>query len=60
MNRSKEAAFYTGKIESARYFFKNVIPEVDSTVKAKKSEDLSIMNIPEEGFAYRGGFGSCS
>jgi hypothetical protein len=48
---NKDAAFYKGKIASAKYFIKNVLPEVDAAVKAIKSEDLSVMEIPEEGFA---------
>jgi alkylation response protein AidB-like acyl-CoA dehydrogenase len=45
------AAFYKGKLASAKYFIKNVLPEVDGAVKAIKSEDLSVMDIPDEGFA---------
>ena len=48
---NKDAAFYTGKVASAKYFIKNVLPEVDAAVKAIKSEDLSIMEIPEGSFA---------
>jgi len=48
---NKDAAFYSGKLASTRYFIKNVLPEVDAAVKAIKSEDLSIMDIPDEGFA---------
>ncbi len=45
-----EAAFYIGKIEAARYFIKHVLPEVDATVKSIRSEDLSMLAIPEESF----------
>ena len=48
---NKDAAFYDGKIKSAKYFIMNVLPEIDATVKAIKSEDLSIMEIAEESFA---------
>ncbi len=48
---NKDASFYDGKIKSARYFIKNVLPEIEGTVKAIKSEDLSIMEIAEESFA---------
>jgi hypothetical protein len=47
----KDAAFYAGKLASAKYFIKNVLPEVDAAVKAIKSEDMSIMEISEESFA---------
>jgi len=46
-----EAAFYIGKVEEAKYFINHVLPEVDATVKAIKSEDLSMLDIPEESFA---------
>ena len=51
IKENKDAAFYDGKVKSAKYFIKNVLPEVDSTVKAIKSEDLSIMEIADESFA---------
>lgn len=51
IKENKDAAFYDGKIKSAKYFIKNVLPEIDATVKAIKSEDLSIMEIAEESFA---------
>jgi hypothetical protein len=48
---SRDAAFYLGKIASAQYFIRNVLPEVDAAVKAMKSEDMSVVEIPEESFA---------
>ncbi len=48
---SKDAAFYSGKIYSARYFVKNVLPEIDAAVVAIKNEDMSILEIAEESFA---------
>jgi len=48
---NKEAAFYSGKVLGAKYFIKNVLPEVDGAVKAIKSEDVSVMEIAEESFA---------
>jgi hypothetical protein len=50
LKENKDAAFYDGKVKSAKYFIKNVLPEIDGTVKAIKSKDLSIMEIAEEGF----------
>ena len=47
----RDAAFYDGKILSARYFIKNVLPEAEAAAKAVRSEDLSIMNIADESFA---------
>jgi hypothetical protein len=51
VKENKEAAFYDGKIKGARYFIKNVLPEIEGTIKAIKSEDLSIMEIAAESFA---------
>jgi len=47
----REAAFYAGKIAGAAYFIKNVLPEIEGTVKAIRQEDLSILEIAEESFA---------
>ncbi len=48
---STDTAFYIGKVAAARYFIKHVLPEVDAAVNAFKSEDLSMIDIPEESFA---------
>jgi hypothetical protein len=48
---NKDAAFYSGKIYSARFFAKNVLPEVNAIADAIKTEDMSILDIPEESFA---------
>lgn len=48
---SSDAAFYKGKVAGARFFIKNVLPEIDGAVRAIKSEDLSVMEIPDGGFA---------
>jgi hypothetical protein len=46
-----DKAFYEGKLATARYFIKHVLPEVDAAAKAIKSGDLSMMEIADEGFA---------
>jgi alkylation response protein AidB-like acyl-CoA dehydrogenase len=46
-----DVAFYTGKLDDARFFIRHVLPEVGAAVKAIKSEDLSMIDIPEESFA---------
>ncbi len=46
-----DAAFYIGKVAAARYFISHVLPEVDAAVKAIKSGDLSMIEIPDESFA---------
>jgi len=51
IKESKDAAFYAGKVFSARYFIKNILPEARAAAKAIQSKDMSVMEIPEEGFA---------
>ncbi len=51
IKNNKDAAFYSGKVYSARFFAKNVLPEVDAAVVAIKNEDMSILEIAEESFA---------
>ena len=46
-----DKAFYEGKVATARYFIKHVLPEADAAAKAIKSEDLSMMEIADEAFA---------
>jgi len=48
---SADTAFYIGKVAAARYFIKHVLPEIDAVVKAVRSEDLSMIDIPDESFA---------
>jgi len=50
LGKSREAAFYDAKVNSARFFIKNVLPQVDSVAAAIKNEDLSLMMIHENGF----------
>ncbi len=51
IKENKDAAFYDGKLKTAKYFIKNVLPEICGTVKAFKSEDISIMDIADESFS---------
>lgn len=50
MNAARPARGLQGPA-SARYFIKNVLPEVDAAVKAIKSADLSMPEMPAESFA---------
>ncbi len=50
LSRNRQAAFYDGKRHSARFFIKNVLPQIDGLAAAIKSEDLSSMMIHEDGF----------
>lgn len=47
---NSEAAFYDGKVHSARYFFNHVLPAAEAIAQAIKNEALSIMAIRDEGF----------
>ena len=50
LSKNKEAAFYDGKLLSARFFIKNVLPQVDGVAAAIKNEDLSLMAIDNNSF----------
>jgi len=50
ISENSEAAFLEGKIISARYFIKNVLPAADSLARGIKSGDLSVMDICDESF----------
>ncbi len=50
LGQNKEAAFYDGKLQSARYFIKNVLPQADGLATAIMNEDLSIMAVHDDGF----------
>ena len=50
LSQNAQAAFYDGKVQSARYFIKNVLPQVDGIAAAIKNEDLSLMAIHDNGF----------
>ena len=49
--QDKEAAFYMGKLQGARFYIKNILPETVSLEKIITNDDLSIMEIPDESFA---------
>jgi alkylation response protein AidB-like acyl-CoA dehydrogenase len=49
-SRDEDTAFYDGKLHSARYFIKNVLPQADALAAAIRSEDLSVLHIHEASF----------
>jgi hypothetical protein len=51
IQNNRDAAFYSGKVAGARFFIKNILPEVDAAAKAIKSEDLSMVEIATDSFA---------
>jgi alkylation response protein AidB-like acyl-CoA dehydrogenase len=51
MKENSEAAFYNGKVMSARYYLKHVLPQAEAIAKAIKTEDLTSVEISPECFA---------
>jgi alkylation response protein AidB-like acyl-CoA dehydrogenase len=47
---SADGIFYRGKIETARFFCRNILTNVFSRHMALKQEDTSALDIPEEAF----------
>lgn len=50
VKENTEAAFYRGKLLTARYYIKHVLPQVYATQTAIKSEDLSMLDMADESF----------
>jgi hypothetical protein len=48
--RDKDKAFYEGKVASAQFFARNVLPKVAAERVLAESVDLSVMELPEESF----------
>jgi len=51
LRENRDAAFYQGKILSAKFYLRNVLPQVDGYAGAIKSGDLSVVKILDESFA---------
>ena len=49
---SADEAFYKGKIESAKYFCRNILVNIFARHKALTLEDTSALDIPEEAFRF--------
>lgn len=45
-----DVAFYTGKIASARFFARNVLPGLTLVRKLIENSDLELMDLPDEAF----------
>ncbi|HUM12373.1 MAG TPA: acyl-CoA dehydrogenase [Myxococcaceae bacterium] len=43
----QEKAFYTGKIQSALWFARNVLPQVEASARSLATEDASPLDIPD-------------
>ncbi len=48
--KASDKAFYTGKIASARWWCKNVLPGVTLTRKLVQGSDLALMDLAEDAF----------
>src|SRR5690606_39985348 len=46
----KDKPFYQGKLAAARFFAKNVLPELKSRRKIIEAADLSLMEVDESSF----------
>ena len=46
----KDKDFYTGKVASAKYFVRTVLPHLRSELKIIESEDGAIMDLPESAY----------
>jgi alkylation response protein AidB-like acyl-CoA dehydrogenase len=47
----RDVAFYEGKLSGARYYIRNVLPDIDGLARAIKSGDLSIVEMADDSFA---------
>lgn len=45
-------AFYKGKVEAARYYVRNIVPEILVTAKIVADADTSVLDVPEEAFNF--------
>jgi len=44
--------FYKGKVEAARYYVRNVVPEIMTTARIMADGDTSVLDVPEEAFEF--------
>ncbi|HPC03476.1 MAG TPA: acyl-CoA dehydrogenase [Syntrophales bacterium] len=47
---SGDAAYYMGKVHTAKYFVRNVLPEAEAASRAVMKGDLSVIEMAEESF----------
>ena len=46
----RDSDFYAGKIASAKFFIRTVLPHITADKKILESEDGAIMDLPESAF----------
>ena len=49
--KNREAAYYEGVLQSAKYYINVIIPETLGKMNAIKASDAAIIEIPEAAFA---------
>jgi len=47
---TEDKVFYTGKIETVKFYVRNILPDVIATVQIIKEADTSAIDMPEEAF----------
>ena len=47
---AREQAFYEGKVASARWFARTVLPRLAAERAIAEATDLAVMDLPEEAF----------
>jgi hypothetical protein len=50
INDTPDAAFYSGKVATAVYFIRNILPQADAIARAIRTEDLSLIEIADSSF----------
>ena len=45
-------AFYKGKVEAARYYVRNIVPEIMTTARVIADGDTSVLDVPEDAFNF--------
>ncbi|HSV97405.1 MAG TPA: acyl-CoA dehydrogenase [Spirochaetota bacterium] len=51
INDNREAAFYSGKVHSARFFISKILPLQEAKVKSIKDDDFAALQIEEVAFS---------
>jgi len=52
LREHRDGAFYHGKIMTARYYVKHVLPQASAIARSIKSEDLTCLEMLDESFAF--------
>jgi hypothetical protein len=47
----RDASFYQGKVMSARFYARHILPQAKAVAESIKTEDMSFLSIADESFA---------